>query len=84
MKLINKYSSSKDVNVSGWGVEGACARVGALPLPPPHRDVTACVEPGVNDTAETRRAPSSHIAHLYQPTLQEVLANRGFRETLLT
>lgn len=51
---------------------------------PPHRDVTACVEPGVNDTAETRRAPSSHIAHLYQPTLQEVLANRGFRETLIT
>lgn len=50
---------------------------------PPHRDVTACVEPGVNDTAETRRAPSSHIAHLYQPTLEEVLANRGFRETLL-
>lgn len=71
------YSSSKDVSyASGRGVEGACARVGGRPppSPPPHRDVTACVEPGVNDTAETRRAPScSHSAHLYQPTLQEVL-----------
>lgn len=37
VKLINKYSSSKDVNVSGWGVEGACARVGALPPTPPRR-----------------------------------------------
>lgn len=34
-KLIDKYSSSKDVNVSGWGVEGACARVGGPPPPPP-------------------------------------------------
>lgn len=62
VKLINKYSSSKDVNVSGWGVEGACARVGALP---PHPTATSRLVLSLRSMTPpkhaARRARTSHI-----------------------